>query len=77
MYFKICKFTSIKIGVYQRIKEHYSYFELKLNKTYCYLSSNEMNKLIDFTLFCHFLVFWRNFQGGFLLDRGHLLEKGV
>ena len=27
-------------------------------------SSNEINELIDFALFCHFLVFGGNFQGG-------------
>ena len=39
--------------------------------------NNEIDKLIDFALFCHFLVFWRNFHRGRLLDRGRLFEKGV
>ena len=31
---------------------------------------DEINILIEFALFRHFLVFWSNFDGGRLLERG-------
>ena len=35
-----------------------------------FLFIDELNKLIEFALFRHFLVFWSNFHGGPLLERG-------
>ena len=57
----------------KKIKERYPYFELGIEHDNTQTDVNQtmkINKLIDFALFCYFLVFWSNFHGRRSLERG-------